>query len=42
MPEPANLEPTAALVMLWAALARVPRYTGNINVLRHTPGYFRG
>ncbi|MBP7412166.1 MAG: YbgA family protein [Methanoculleus sp.] len=42
MPDPANLEPTAAPVMLWAALARVPRYTGNVNVLLHTPGYFSG
>jgi len=26
--------------MLCAALARVPRYTSNVNVLLHTPGYF--
>ena len=27
--------------MLSAALARPPRYTGNVNVLQHTLGYFR-
>lgn len=40
MSEPANLEPTATLVMLCAALARVPRHTGNVNVLLHTLRYF--
>lgn len=28
--------------MLSAALARAPRYTGNVNVLQHTLGYFSG
>jgi uncharacterized protein YbgA (DUF1722 family) len=40
----AEIEPGALYAqyrrMLVAALARAPRYTGNVNVLQHTLGYF--